>query len=367
MDELLKQLNLQLFADSGTGEKTESATPRRREEARQKGQVSRSQDLNAAIILIATMATLLTTAPYFLGQIEAFTKLYLLQRTLEDINQEQVMMILVECSLLMARVCLPVMGAAFFAALTVNLLQVGFLVSPEALMPKMSRINPIEGAKNKFSLRAVVELIKSLAKIGITGYVVYTILRDNFYMLPRFLDMSIVAILPTVGSIVLEMAIKVGILFLVIGIFDFLYQWFEYEKSLKMSKYDIKQEYKQTEGDPQIKSKQRQIQRETAMKRMMAEVPKADVVITNPTHYAVALRYEAESMQAPMLLAKGQGFVALKIREIAEENKISIVENPPLARMIYASVEIGQTIPEDLYQAVAEVLAFVYKQKKIAV
>lgn len=366
MEDIRLYLDLQLFADSGTGEKTEKATPRRREEARKKGQVGRSQDLNGAVILIAGMATLLATGPYILGQIEAFTTLYLLERTLEDLTQENAMAMLIECTMLMARVCLPVMGATFVAALVVNVMQVGFTISPESLMPKFNRMNPIEGAKNKFSLRAVVELLKSLAKIGITGYVVYTILNDKFYLLPRFMDMSIIAILPTLGSIILEMAIKVGILFLIIGIIDFIYQWYEHEKSLKMSKYDIKQEYKQIEGDPQIKSKQRQIQREASMRRMMSEVPKADVVITNPTHFAVALQYEAEAMQAPLVVAKGQGFVALKIREVAEANGISIVENPPLARMLYAGVDIGGSIPEDLYQAVAEVLAFVYKQKKMA-
>ncbi len=366
MDKKLLFMDLQLFADSGTGEKTEKATPRRREEARKKGQVSRSQDLNGAVILIAGMAVVFVTAPYMMEQIESFTRLYFLERTLETFDDAFVMSVVVESCFLMAKVCLPVMGACFIAALAVSLMQVGFVVSPEALAPDLNRMNPIEGFKNKFSLRAVMELLKSLAKIGITGYIVYTVLKDKFYVLPRFMDMSINAILPTLGDIVLEMAIKVGIVFLIIGIIDFIYQTYEHEKSLKMSKYDIKQEYKQIEGDPQIKSKQRQKQREISMKRMMTEVPKADVVITNPTHYAVALKYEAEKMEAPVMIAKGQDYLALKIREVAEEHKITIVENPPLARMLYASAEIGQAIPEDLYQAVAEVLAFVYKQQKRA-
>lgn len=367
MEEILRRLDLQLFADSGTGEKTEKATPRKKDEARKKGQVSRSQDLNGAIILIAGMAAVFATGPYMLEEIEIFTRLYLGERTREQIDQAWVMAMLIESSMLMAKVCLPVMAASFVAALVSSLVQVGFMVSPEALMPKPSRLNPIEGFKNKFSLRAIVELLKSLAKVGVTGYIVYTVMEDNFFILPRFMDMGINNIISALGAILLELALKVAVVFVIIGIIDLIYQRYEYEKSLKMSKYDIKQEYKQVEGDPMIKSKQRQIQREISMRRMMAEVPKADVVITNPTHYAVVLRYEAETMDAPTLVAKGQGFVALKIREIAEISGVTIYENPPLARMLYASVEIGQTVPEDLYQAVAEVLAFVYKQQKRAI
>jgi flagellar biosynthetic protein FlhB len=361
-------INLQLFADDdSTGEKTESATPRRREEARKKGQIFKSVDLNSAVILLVGTAAIFATFPYMAKQIQDFTTLYLLDRSLNDFTNAYACMLLNETILLLGKMLFPVMGATFVAALLITYFQVGFVFSGETLIPKLERLNPLEGFKRIFSRRALVELVKSLLKVIVTGYIVYSVIRKNFYLFPRFVDMELSTTVSTISSIIMEMAIKVGIVFILIGIIDYLYQWYEYEKSLKMSKYDVKQEYKQVEGDPHIKSRQRQIQREVAMRRMMAEVPKADVVITNPTHFAVALKYESASMTAPAVVAKGQDFMALKIREVAKENEISIVENPPLARLLYSSVEIGDVVPEDLYQAVAEVLAFVYKQKKVSI
>ncbi len=360
-------IDLQLFADDGsTGEKTEAATPRRREEARKKGQVFKSVDLNSAVILLVGTATIFATFPYMSKQLQDFTRLYLLNRGLTDFTNEYACMLINETILLMAKVLLPVLGATFIAALLITYFQVGFIFSGETLIPKLERLNPLEGFKRIFSRRALVELLKSVLKVTVTGYIVYSVIRKNLFIFPRFVDMEPGEIIVAISGVILEMAIKVGIVFIVIGIIDYLYQWYEYEKSLKMSKYDIKQEYKQVEGDPYIKSRQRQIQREVAMRRMMAEVPKADVVITNPTHFAVALKYDSKSMSAPEVVAKGQDFMALKIREVAREHEVSIVENPPLARLLYSSVEIGDLVPEDLYQAIAEVLAFVYKQKKVS-
>jgi flagellar biosynthetic protein FlhB len=360
-------IDLQLFADDdSTGEKTEAATPRRREEARKKGQIFKSVDLNSAVILLVGTAAIFATFPYMSKQLQDFTRLYLLNRGLTEFTNEYACMLINETILLMAKVLLPVLGATFIAALLITYFQVGFIFSGETLIPKLERLNPLEGFKRIFSRRALVELIKSVLKVTVTGYIVYSVIRKNFFIFPRFVDMEPGEIIVTISGVILEMAIKVGIVFIVIGIIDYLYQWYEYEKSLKMSKYDIKQEYKQIEGDPHIKSRQRQIQREVAMRRMMAEVPKADVVITNPTHFAVALKYDSKSMSAPEVVAKGQDFMALKIREVAREHEVSIVENPPLARLLYSSVEIGDLVPEDLYQAIAEVLAFVYKQKNVS-
>ncbi|HEX3011067.1 MAG TPA: flagellar biosynthesis protein FlhB [Syntrophomonadaceae bacterium] len=361
-------INLQLFAeDDGSGEKTEAATPRRREEARKKGQVFKSVDLNSAVILLVGMAAIFASFSYMTGQLKAFTALYLLDRTTGDFDNQYACMVLGETILLTGKMLLPILGSTFMAALLITYFQVGFVFSGEALVPKLERLNPIEGFKRIFSRRALVELIKSLLKVIVTGFIVYSVIRKNFYIFPSFMDMDLGPAFSAVGNMILEMAIKVGIVYIVIGIVDYLYQWYEYEKSLKMSKYDVKQEYKQIEGDPQVKSRQRQIQREVAMRRMMSEVPKADVVITNPTHFAVALKYDSASMKAPQVVAKGQDFIAQKIREVAREHQVTIIENPPLARLLYKSVEIGDVIPEDLYQAVAEVLAFVYKQKKVSV
>ncbi|HWP98599.1 MAG TPA: flagellar biosynthesis protein FlhB [Syntrophomonadaceae bacterium] len=368
MDEKLTwyPLDLQLFADGDTGEKTEQATPRRREEARKKGQVFKSTDLNSAVILLTGSATLFFTFPYMAGQIKAFTALYLLHRGAANFDGSYAYYMFMEVMLLLARVCFPVLLATFVSALLVSFLQVGVVFSGEAMAPKLERINPIEGFKRIFSKRALMELTKSLIKVAVTGYVVYTVLRNNYAVFPHFVDMELGATLMTLRDLVFEIAMKVGIVFVIIGVIDYLYQWYEYDNSLKMSKFEIKQEYKQTEGDPAIKSRQRQIQRDMAMRRMMSEVPRADVVITNPTHFAIALKYEAEKMQAPIVVAKGQDYVALRIKEIAAEHRIATVENPVLARTLFNSTKIGDVVPEDLYQAIAEILAFVYRQKKVA-
>jgi len=358
-------IDLQLFAeDGGTGEKTEQATPRRREEARRKGQVFKSSDLNAAVIMAAGAIAAYLSYPYIIQSLHDFTALYLLERTSADFTIQYANQLMLEVLYLLGKMVLPIMAACFIAALLISYLQVGFVFTAEPLAPKLERINPVQGFKRIFSKRALVELLKSLLKVVVTGWIVYSVIRKYYYIFPRFVDMELVVTLQALAQIVFEMAMKVGIFFIIIGILDYLYQWYEHEKTLKMSKYDVKQEYKETEGDPQIKARQRQIQREAAMRRMMAEVPKADVIITNPTHFAVALRYDIDAMEAPMVVAKGQDFVAAKIKEIGAEHEVMIVENPLLARTLYYSVDIGQTVPEELYQAVAEVLAFVYRQKK---
>ncbi|MEN6349769.1 MAG: flagellar biosynthesis protein FlhB [Syntrophomonas sp.] len=358
--------DLQLLAEGDTGEKTEKATPRRREEARKKGQVFKSADLSSAVILVAGSMAMIFSFPYIVSQIKGFTQLYLLHRGTQSLTQAYTYYMFLEAMQLMGRVCLPVLGTTFITALLVSYLQVGFIFSTESLTPDLNRLNPVEGFKRVFSRRALAELLKSLAKVFITGYVVYTIIKDNYAVFPRFIDMELGASMVVLGDIVFEIALKVGIVYVIIGIVDYIFQWFEYEKSLKMSKYDIKQEWKQNEGDPQLRSRQKQIQREMAMRRMMSEVPRADVVITNPTHFAVALRYDAPRMAAPVVVAKGQDYMALRIREIASQNRVALVENPPLARTLYSSTDIGDVVPADLYQAVAEVLAFVYRQKKVA-
>lgn len=357
--------NLQLFAEGDGGEKTEQATPRRREEARKKGQVFKSADLNSAIILITGTVLLYLTMTYMIENLKAFTTLYILDRTLQDFNNQYIYDLLREVITLLAKILCPVLVGTFIAAFAISYLQVGSVFSAEAIAPKLERLNPLEGFKRIFSRRAMVELFKSLFKVGVTGYIAYTVLKKYYYLFPRFVDMELVATCKALGVVLFEMALKVGVAFVILGLADYIYQWYEYEKSLKMSKHEIKQEYKQAEGDPLIKSRQRQIQREFAMKRMMSEVPKADVVITNPTHFAVALRYEYEAMDAPVVVAKGQDFVALRIKEIARQNDVTIVEDPLLARTLYYSTDIGDIIPEELYQAIAEILAFIYKQKRI--
>ncbi len=264
--------------------------------------------------------------------------------------------------------CLLIMGPIFLAslitAIVVNFLQVGSLFTVEPIKPQLSRLSPIQGLKRMFGLKALVQLIKSLFKVFVIGYFLFDVIRDNINIFPALQGINVFQSATLLGGLLFELAWKAALAFLIIAFADFLYQWWEYEKNLRMSYEEIKEEYKQTEGDPLLKAQIRKQQRMLAMRRMMEDLKQADVVITNPTHYAVALKYDLAIHSAPYVVAKGQNELALRIRAIAEENNIVIMENKPLARALFAQVELGQMVPTDLYKAVAEVLAFVYKLNK---
>jgi len=240
----------------------------------------------------------------------------------------------------------------------------GFVLSAEPLVPRLDRLNPLEGLKRIFSRRSAVELLKSTVKVIVIGYVLFNSLKEIWPLFPLMMDMELYQAAKTMLRFIYNVGIKTSIALIILSLFDYLYQFYEYETSLMMSKEDIKEEFKETEGNPQIKSRIRQIQRQIARSRMLSDVKKADVVITNPTHLAIALLYDSSIKPAPIVVAKGQDYLAQKIKEIAQEYDIPIVENKPLAQILYKSVEIGDVIPEDLYQAVAEILAFVYSLKE---
>jgi flagellar biosynthetic protein FlhB len=351
------KLDLQLFADG----KTEPATPRRREEARKKGQVAKSQELNTALVLLGISGLLTISGEWALRQMVGFMQqvigggLAAVEFSLGGMQALQGQAVL--CILMVAG---PVMGFALVLGLAGQLLQVGFNLTAEPLKPQLSRMNPVEGAKRIFSKRALVELGKACLKIGIVTYVAYTVLRNDIAKLPSLLWMQPVQAIAFASRLIGKMGLWFGACLLIVAAIDYLYQRWEYEDSIKMSIQDIKDELKQTEGDPQVRSAIRARQRQLARSRMMQAVPTADVVITNPIHVAVALKYDAKSMSAPIVVAKGAEFLAARIREIATENDIPIVENPPLARALYEAVQVGREIPADLYQTVAEVLAYVY-------
>jgi flagellar biosynthetic protein FlhB len=250
------------------------------------------------------------------------------------------------------------------AAILGNVLQIGVLFSAESVTPKISKIDPIKGFQRLFSMRSFVELIKSIFKICIIGTVAYFVVKDETDNVLVLMEQSAWGTMNYLGRISFKILLSTTIVLIALAILDYVYQRWEYEKSLRMTKQEIKDEYKNTEGDPLIKARIRRIQREAAQKRMMSEVPKADVVITNPTHLAIAIKYDHENMQAPMVVAKGANIIAEKIKQIAGENDVLIVEDKPLAQVLYKMVDINDLIPEDLYKAVAEVLAFVYDQKK---
>ena len=262
-------------------------------------------------------------------------------------------------------IMLPFMAFGFVVTLLVSIVQVGWKVSTKPMKPELSKLNPLNGFKRIFSKDSLFELVKSILKIVIIIYIAYTSIKDNANDLFALYDLGLNQAVALVGTLIINTGIKISIVYLVIGLADFIYQKHKFNEDMKMTKQEVKDEYKNTEGDPQIKGRQRRKMQEVSQKRMMQDVPKADVVITNPTHFAVALKYEAKVSSAPVVLAKGEDYLAQKIKEVARENKIEIVENKPLARMLYHNVDVGAEIPPELYQAVAEVLAAVYKAKNI--
>jgi flagellar biosynthetic protein FlhB len=267
--------------------------------------------------------------------------------------------VIIKCMLIV----LPFFVFGFAVAFLVNVVQVGWEVSAKPMEPKLSKFNPINGFKRIFSKDTLFELVKSIVKVAVIVYIAYTSLRDEANDLYILYDLSLNQAVALVGTIIINVGLKISFVYLIVAIVDYVYQKHKFNEDMKMTKQEVKDEYKNTEGDPQIKGRQRRKMQEVSQKRMMQDVPKADVVITNPTHLAVAIKYDAEKSRAPVVLAKGEDYLAAKIKEAAKENGVEIVENKPLARMLYANVEIGEEIPPELYQAVAEVLAMVYNMK----
>ncbi|WP_064093698.1 flagellar biosynthesis protein FlhB [Rossellomorea aquimaris] len=352
-------LDLQYFS----GEKTEKATPKKREDARKKGQTAKSQDVNTAIILLAVFLFLTFGASY-IGNIvfdlfnHTFQE-YMLMELSENTVQVITLDIMKELALLLG----PIMLVALLAGLLSNYIQVGVMFTTKPLQPKLEKIDPIKGFKRIFSLRAIVELLKSILKISFVGSITFVILWTNIDKVLSLSFKSVGDSLVTMASLTVQMGIAASLALLFLSLFDYLYQKYDFEKNIRMSKQDLKDEHKNIEGDPLIKSKIKQRQREMAMRRMMQEVPEADVVITNPTHFAIALKYDENKMDAPFVVAKGVDFMAQKIKYIAKENDVVMVENRPLARSLYDSAEIGDAVPEEFFKAVAEILAYVYRIK----
>ncbi len=361
--------NLYFFAEGPGGEKTEPATEKKKQDARKEGQVAKSKEIENAFSLLALFILLKvyteTLAEKLVGM---FSLSYddiseYLKNYGGRVNETDLINLYVQGLLQMLIILAPVLIVAFFVSFLCDVAQVGWHPTAKPLEPKGSKISPLSGFKRIFSKNAVVELIKSILKVLIILIVAYNYIKDNADGLFLLYDMNLNQGIAYGGNLLINLGIRVSVAYLIIALADFAYQKWKYSNDLKMTKQEIKEEYKQQEGDPQIKGKIRQRMREVSQRRMMQNLPKADVVITNPTHYAVAIQYDSEKYNAPIVIAKGENYLAQKIKEIARENDIEIVENKPLARMLYANVEIGEQIPEELYQAVAEVLAFVYHLK----
>ncbi|MCR5175920.1 MAG: flagellar biosynthesis protein FlhB [Anaerovibrio sp.] len=352
------RFDLQLFA----GEKTEEPTAKRKADAKKKGQVGRSQEVNAAFVLLVGFMILRFLGGNAVEEIMNYST-YVFGNLNADINEESIMQMFIAIIILLAKTSMPLMVFIMIIGLAMNIAQVGFNFSTEQISFNPGKMSPISGIKRMFSKRSLVELVKSLFKIAIIGYFVFSYLSDEIFQIPKLIYMDLLGGLHKMSDTIFGLAFKIIGVFIVMAAMDFAYQKWQNTQDLKMSKQEVKEEFKQQEGDPKIKGKIRQKQRQMAMARMMQEVPKADVIITNPTHFAVALKYES-GMSAPVVIAKGQDLVAQKIKSLARDSKVPIVENKPLARALFAAVEVGGLVPHELYKAVAEVLAYVYRLKR---
>ena len=350
--------DLQLFAGD---DKTEEPTAKKRADAKKKGQVGRSTDMTAAFVLLMGFFVIKMLWESIYTKIATYTT-YVFSHLNQPVDTESVIRIFIGIVELLAQTALPIMIGVMFIGLAINFYQVGLNFNTEAIEFKLDKLNPINGFGRIFSKRSLMELAKSLMKIAIIGFFLYDFLVDHLMEMPQFIYFDLTTSLAQISDIIFKMAFEVIGVIMIVGFLDYAYQKWQTTQDLKMSKQEVKDEMKQSEGDPQIKGKIKQKQRQMAMSRMMQEVPKADVIVTNPTHFAVALKYE-KGMAAPQIVAKGQDMVAQRIKDIARENRVPIVENKPLARALYAAADVGDLVPAELYQAVAEVLAYVYRLK----
>jgi flagellar biosynthetic protein FlhB len=346
------------------GEKTEEATQARKDEYRSRGQVAQSRELATALFLLASAGCLYIFGRFFFQQIyEVFQFTFgpnLVQITRGDGDLREVLVFIGQKLVILLA---PVFGVATIIAIGSTVLQVGLLNVEDAISMNVDKINPIEGFKRVFSLKAIVEAFKAIIKLAVISAIVYSLVKGELIKLPYISQYGIQEVFQYTAGIAFKILGSIGVIMLLIAVADYFFQRWELNKQMMMTKEEVKQEHKSREGDPLIKSRIRRIQREMSSRRMMDAVPKADVIITNPTHLAIALRY-SDDLPAPQVIAKGADLVADKIREIAKNKNIPIVENKPLARTLFKTVKVGNVIPRELFVAVAEVLSYVYKLKR---
>lgn len=359
--------DLQFFAKDDGGDKTEEPTTKKLSDARKEGQVAKSTELITATGLLTLFVALKLFVGYVTNQfVQVFQKIYnnIDRVAREEFNSNVFAMLFSDGIWSIIKICLPIFLMIMLTSFIVVAFQVKWEVSGKLIMPKFSKINPISGFSKMFSKDKIVELIVSVTKILIIFYIVYDALKDNWGLLISLYDFSLFQAVALIGDTIIDLGLQISFVFLIIGFVDYIYQKMKFKKDMRMTKQEVKDEFKNSEGDPQIKSKIRARMREASQRRMMQELPQADVVITNPTHLAAAIKYDKESSDAPILIAKGADYLAMKIKEVAKENNIEIVENKPLARMLYYNVELGAEVPPELYQMTAEVLAYIYGLNK---
>ncbi|MDR1396156.1 MAG: flagellar biosynthesis protein FlhB [Desulfarculales bacterium] len=350
------------MADNSAQEKTEKPTPRKRSKAREKGQVAKSAELAGIMVLMAGLVSFLLFGGFIYNQVRGFLSYMLANVAQQEISPQNILGMFQEwCYFLFVTVA-PVFLFVVLAAVVFNVIQVGFMWAPARIKPDLNKLNPLSGFKRLFSKRIFFELFKNITKLVIVGSVSYITVAGEMTNLSRLGDTDTMATVIYLLDVCFKIFWRAVLAMLALALLDWAFQKYNFEKDLKMSKQEIKDEFKQIEGDPHVKARIRSLQRDAARKRMMSSVPQADVVITNPTHLAVALTYKPGDMDAPQVVAKGANLVAQKIKELAYEANIPVIEDKPLAQALYKSTEVGQSIPFELYEAVAGILAHIYRQ-----
>lgn len=352
------------MADDTDQEKTEEATPRRREDARKKGTVARSVEIPSAAVLLAALGTFVFAGPWMVGHLVALTRDSLRLAADFSLTDGAVRPLLADAMGRTALILAPLLGAVALFGVAANIGQFGFLITGKPLQPDWSRLDPVKGMGRLLSLRSLVELLKSLLKMAAVAAVSFLVIRSEIDAIPSLAGVPAGTLLAVTGSLAMKVCFYAALALLLIAAMDYAFQKWRHEKDLRMTRQEVKEEHRQQEGDPQIRARIRSTQAEMARRRMMAAVPRADVVVTNPTRLAVALAYDPARMSAPRVTAKGAGHVARRIREIARENRVPLVEQRPLARILYRTVPVDGAIPPDLYRAVAEILAYVYRLRR---
>ncbi|MGD2184589.1 MAG: flagellar biosynthesis protein FlhB [Desulfobacterales bacterium] len=350
--------------ESGSQERTEKATPKRRQEARKKGQVAQSREITSVMILMTAIGFFYFAGSWMFWSISEFIGgIYQNMDTLRLNTVSDVSAFSGDIFKRLFSLLIPFFLPILIAAAVANIGQVGFEIHGEPILPKLSKLDPIAGVKRLVSLKSLVELAKSILKILIVGGIAYTLIKADMKGFPALMQQSVGEILLFIAQTAFKILFFVCLALIILAFLDIIYQRWQYEQNLKMTKQEVKDEHRQAEGDPKVKGRIRRVQIEMAQRRMMEAVPEADVVITNPTHLAVALKFEANKMLAPTVIAKGSGLIAERIKEIAGNHQVPIIEDKPLAQTLFKMVEIGEYIPEELYRAVAEILAYVYRLK----
>ncbi len=366
---LLIEYNLQFFADGEGGEKTEQPTSKKLSDARKEGKVAKSKEVVNGFSLLGFFLSLKLFIAFVGDRFsEIFTWIYAIIPDIVEMNGsgltiQTISGIFRSIFTKMLFILLPFLAIGFITHFVANLVQVGWKITFKPLQPKLSKFNPISGFKRIFSKQSLVNLILALAKITLVFYIAYICIRDQADNLFLLYDVSLINALNLIFNLIIEAGIKISVIYIILGFADYAYQKYKFTNDMKMTKQEVKDEYKNAEGDPKIKGKQRQRMMESSRRRMMNNVPQADVVITNPTHIAVAIKYDNTKDEAPRVVAKGEDYLAFKIKNLAKDTGVPVVENKPLARALYATVEIDEVIPPELYQAVAEILAVVYTNR----